>query len=223
MITEELYLRRAIFAEICQRARAGGEWGGFKPVAFESTRTDTQWFFLDTSYAYLFVFAGTNPRSIKDIMTDLMFRKKVIPYNNESSKIRVHRGFLRGYKSIRAQVHDAVRQHVVEPKPVLFLGHSMGGAYATHGAIDVQWNMREGALQDYRRQVYVFTFGSPRVGNGAFARSYRSRIHKTWRFWGWWDIVTKIPMLGYRHVTPGIGLACRHDIRKYIAQLDRTK
>lgn len=221
MIAESLYSRRAIFADICRRARGDVDWKGYQPVAFENKKTDTQWYFLDLPYAHVFVFRGTEPDNPRDWATDLMFRKKVLPYGNTKSKIRVHRGFLRAYKSVREKVHEIAKQFIVHPKPVLILGHSLGGALATLCAVDIQYNMREGDLQDVQRNVYVFTFGSPRVGNRAFAQSYRRRIKRTWRYWGSFDIVAAVPptFFGYQHVTKGFGLRCRHDIRKYMARL----
>jgi len=222
--SESIYSRRVVLADLCRRARPGGDWLGYRPAAFESKRTDTQWFFLDLPYAYLILFRGTEPRKARDWLTDLMFRQRVIPYGNTGSRIRVHRGFLGAYKSVRDQVHEAVGAYVHDRKPVVVLGHSLGGALATLCAVDLQYCMQPGReLFEHARIIHAYTFGSPRVGNGSFGRSYRRRVPRTWRYWGWWDIVVKVPpaLFGYRHVVAGTGLRCRHDIRCYIQQIAR--
>lgn len=218
-----IYEKRVILADLCRRARPGGDWEGFKPVAFECKRTDTQWFFLDLPWAYVVLFPGTNPRSVKDIVTDIRFRKKVIPYGNKASKIRVHRGFLEAYKSVRDQIHQVVLHQISDFKPVVVVGHSLGGALATLCVVDMQYNMRpQGDLYTHRRILHWMTFGAPRVGNAAFGRSFRVRCGRGFRFWGWWDMVVKLPfwILGFRHVIRGEGLRTRHDIRGYLRCLD---
>jgi len=213
------------FAELSRSARPGGDWGDLQPRFFECKETDVQFFFLDLPREYVFVFPGTDPRSAKDWTTNFMFAKRVIPYGNQNSKIRVHRGFLRGYKSVRKKVHGCVRNYVTENKPIVVVGHSQGGAFSFLGAVDIQWNMREGDLQERRREVYAITFGAPRVGNKAFRNSYVVRVKRTWRYAGAFDVVTRVPFawLGFRHVGQLVRLACRHDIRKYIRELKKKR
>ena len=52
-------------------------------------------------------------------------------------------------------------------------GHSLGGALATLAAYDLQ---AEFAF----RKLQVYTFGSPRTGNHAFAHDYERRVPHTW-------------------------------------------
>lgn len=223
MSGDGIYERRAILADLCRRARLGGDWGGYKPIAFESQRTDTQWYWLDLSWAYVILFRGTEPDKWRDWQTDLMIRKKVVPYGNTASKIRMHSGFLQAYKSVRDQVHDTVRSRVCDYKPIVVVGHSLGGALTTPCVVDLQYHMMPGGdLYEHRRILHWMSFGAPRVGNAAFCRSFRIRCGRGFRFWGWWDIVVKLPpwLFGYRHTIRGEGLGCRHDIRQYIKCLD---
>ena len=137
-------------------------------------------------------FRGTN--SNKDRITDLKFWKKVIPYGNYSSKIRVHSGFIDAYKckNVRDRIHKYVTPEI---KKVNVMGHSYGAALAVLCAVDLEYNF---PLNDYE----VFLFGCPRIGNRAFKESYNKRVFKTFRVDNSNDIVTKIPfaLLGYRHV-----------------------
>ncbi len=137
-------------------------------------------------------FRGTD--SLKDWITDFKFWRKIIPYNNLVSKIRVHSGFLQAYKNdqIRGRILSYVSQNIHYIKVT---GHSYGAAVAVLCAVDLQYNFPS---KDYE----VILFGCPRVGNRAFAKSYDKRLFKTLRIENGNDIVTKVPpaMIGYRHV-----------------------
>ena len=105
---------------------------------------------------------------------------------------RVHAGFHEAMESIRTELSArlAGRHYVI------IAGHSLGGALATLAAdaLDAWMPARVGA---------VYTFGSPRCGNGAFARSYNARLHdQTFRLVTARDPIPRIPwLLGtYRHV-----------------------
>lgn len=137
-------------------------------------------------------FRGSN--SAKDWRTNLTFWKKTIPYGNTLSPIRVHAGFLKAYKSpaVRDVLHSLMTPEVSR---VHICGHSQGGALAILCAVDLQYNFPE-------KEYVVMSFGSPRVGNRAFAKSYNKRVFQTLRVENGNDIVTKVPpaLWGYRHV-----------------------
>lgn len=130
----------------------------------------------------------------KDWRTNLAFCKKVIPYNNSASKIKVHAGFIRAYKE--PQIRERL-QALVTPgiRRVELCGHSYGAALAVLCAVDLQYNFPD-------RDFEVMLFGCPRVGNRAFQRSYNRRVFKTLRVENGNDIVSKLPpaLWGYRHV-----------------------
>lgn len=47
----------------------------------------------------------------------------------------------------------------------------------------------------------MYNFGSPRVGNRAFADAYNAAIPKTWRITNSRDVIPTVPRLGgYKHV-----------------------
>ncbi|NLK40205.1 MAG: lipase family protein [Clostridiales bacterium] len=166
-------------------------------------------------------FRGTD--SDADWRLDMRFWKKRIPYDNKSSKIRVHSGFINAYKSddVRLKIHKYITDDICN---IQITGHSLGGALAVLCAVDLQYNFPE---KDYE----VVIFGCPRVGNAAFARSYNKRVFNTIRVENGNDIVTKLPpaILGYRHVgvkfkignwsVPGVVSFKSHKIQRYYKNL----
>ncbi len=136
-------------------------------------------------------FRGTN--STVDRYKNIMFCKKCSPFE-ESDRICVHRGFLSAYMSedVREKIHLLVSSRI---KSVTLCGHSLGAAMAILCAYDLQ---KSYPALDYE----VYLYGSPRVGNYSFMRSYNKRLIKTVRVENGNDIVCKIPpaLFGYRHV-----------------------
>lgn len=56
----------------------------------------------------------------------------------------------------------------------------------------------------------MYNFGSPRVGNAAFARAYNQSVPNSWRITNKLDMIPRVPrLMGYSHigtscsVTPG--------------------
>lgn len=130
--------------------------------------------------------------SPRDWQTNLYFRRLVIPYGNEKSKIRMHAGFIYAYKNdrVRSQLHKAA----ADARKIIISGHSLGAALSIVCAVDLQYNFPE-------KDIEVYSYGGPRVGNTAFVRSYNKRVFKTFRIQNGNDIVTKLPpaVFGYRH------------------------
>lgn len=136
-------------------------------------------------------FAGTN--DIKDILIDLDFWQKTIPYNNTETKIRIHKGFYKAYLSVRIRMLSYLIEHKI--KQIYITGHSYGAALALLAAVDIQYNLPNILIDR------VVTFGCPRIGNKAFVESFQRRVPNTYRVENGNDLVTKIPptIMGYRH------------------------
>eukprot|EP00656_Telonema_subtile_P054699 TRINITY_DN8235_c0_g1_i3.p1 TRINITY_DN8235_c0_g1~~TRINITY_DN8235_c0_g1_i3.p1 ORF type:complete len:446 (-),score=94.99 TRINITY_DN8235_c0_g1_i3:378-1715(-) len=106
----------------------------------------------------------------------------------------VHGGFVRAYLSVREQLleqHASLcAQH--EPTSVLVTGHSLGGALATIFALDLL--MRRLHTPE---QVWMVTFGQPRVGNHAFAKVFKLLTNNSqcFRIVFKGDVVAGIPKL----------------------------
>ena len=87
-----------------------------------------------------------------------------------------------------------------EPWTVLFTGHSLGGALATLAAFDL--SHRSTCWKSNKPQkIAMYNFGSPRVGNKAFATEFNRVVPHAWRLVNRNDAVVTVPRLvGYCHV-----------------------
>jgi hypothetical protein len=105
---------------------------------------------------------------------------------------RVHRGFYRGYLSIRDELLVRIAE---EDEQIVIVGHSLGGAVGLLAAVDLNFNLG--------RQIHLVTLGSPRVGNAAFMDACQRRIASHTRLVHGWDPVPRHPwpVWGYRHHT----------------------
>ena len=122
---------------------------------------------------------------LRDITTDAKTVR--IPWNGRSGGT-VHKGFADSLGELLLHI----KPHIAHsPSRKLWLtGHSLGAGLATLAA-DV--------LDDVQG---IHTFGSPQVGDQAFAVNFKL---KGWRFRHHADAITWAPsrLLGYRHVEPG--------------------
>ncbi len=154
-----------------------------------ATKTDTQVLVKkQADDSYLIAFPGT--ASVQDWLTDAKFQKE------QWACGQVHRGFGLAYESVHAQIASLVP----EGATVILTGHSLGGALATLCAE---------AFRTRQRIAQVITFGSPRVGNGAFARNYNDWLdHRTARVVNAGDPIPHVPWVfgTYRHVATQVYL-----------------
>lgn len=144
--------------------------------------------------AYI-LFMATNSKL--DWITNLIFFKKSIPYNNvRNRKIKVHSGYMKRYtlNSVRTSILLWLAKHE-EIKKVVVTGYSMGGGLSPICAVDVAYNFPD-------KKVYCYAFAGPRVGNEAFIKSVEKRVEAIHFSYGN-DIVTKVPpkKLGFSHIT----------------------
>ena len=167
-------------------------------TVIDDHRTGVQCYIRRQGARLFIIFRGSN--SSIDWAHNLHFCRKAIPYDNEASPIRVHSGFIDGYKApqIRLRIHELITPEI---QSVQIAGHSYGAALALLCAVDLQYNFP-------RLDYEVALFGCPRVGNRAFQKSYNKRVFKTVRVEYGNDIVTKVPFawMGFRHVGAKIHL-----------------
>jgi triacylglycerol lipase len=141
---------------------------------------------------------------------------------------KVHDGFLQTYNSMRKDIEETVS--AMKQKQKLFVaGHSLGAALTTLVLPDIELNMK-------REVNAMYTFGSPRVGDDAFARSFNSRFRcKCFRIANTSDIVTSIPLPAplagivggyFSHVDTPVDFTVQHedleknhDMRTYLSAL----
>jgi len=189
------------------------EGGGFKLIGeFNDPKTDTQAFLVTNDEYAVLAFRGTEVTKRTDIVTDARATKASVIEG------RVHRGFLDGYNSVRAEILAALKK--VLGLPIYITGHSLGAALATVATNNLEGEVIDGApLRDQIAACY--TFGSPRVGNKQYDHDFKSAIY---RVVNTTDIVTVVPLLamGYVHIgdvrflEPSMG-----DIRRGIPILRR--
>jgi predicted lipase len=159
---------------------------------FTETHQDAEMYTLVLPRTLLFICRGTE--SMKDVSTDLMvFKTKC----TEIAGAKLHRGFAQQYASLATIIEDHVQRFAEfaedAPRAVVFIGHSLGGALATIGAALTKQAF--GHLF-----VECTTFGSPRVGNKAFANFFNSCVDRHIRFVNGNDIITRVPRINYTHV-----------------------
>jgi triacylglycerol lipase len=127
-------------------------------------------------------FRGTEPKQLSDIVADLKAWKS-------KSKVagRVHDGFYDEIAKLWPQITEEMQNH--KKRSISVCGHSLGGAMATICAA---------RLADDGKEVMLYTFGSPRVGNKKFVNSIKCN-HRRWVNNN--DAVPKVPpaLLGFRH------------------------
>jgi predicted lipase len=157
----------------------------------ESHETDTQCFALPlergSKIDLVVTFRGTEPK-LKDWITDIDAFKVVYPYNNFNSKIKVHRGMIKAYKSVRDIIHAVVKPLQERIGVIYVIGHSLGGSLAVLCAVDLQYN-----FNSVCGPIVCYTYGAPKVGNKAFVTSYNERVKETYRIYLRTDLVPNLP------------------------------
>jgi pimeloyl-ACP methyl ester carboxylesterase len=140
-------------------------------VCFHAPETNTQAFgAVAGDGRAVIAFRGTQT-GWPDMRTDLAFLPK--PWDRGA---RVHRGFVQAFESVWPRIATWLG-HIGNP-PVVTTGHSLGGALATLCAARVHG-------------AELVTFGSPRVGDAAFAALFMGATAR--RYVGCADMVTRVP------------------------------
>ncbi|HEX8355240.1 MAG TPA: hypothetical protein VF611_20210 [Pyrinomonadaceae bacterium] len=130
----------------------------------------------------------------RHIFTDLFTsaRLRLVPFGAGAGA--VHEGFLRAYEVVDGDLRRVLSGLDDGRRTFWFTGHSLGGALATIAAARAE------------RLHGLYTYGSPRVGDVAFAvafaRDFAARFGvESYRFVNDSDIITVVPPHGvYRHV-----------------------
>eukprot|EP00475_Leptophrys_vorax_P006395 TRINITY_DN1395_c0_g1_i1.p1 TRINITY_DN1395_c0_g1~~TRINITY_DN1395_c0_g1_i1.p1 ORF type:complete len:311 (-),score=60.82 TRINITY_DN1395_c0_g1_i1:52-984(-) len=142
-------------------------------------------------------FRGTEPLSIKNWIDDVEFIKTPLGFSG-TGDANVHQGFLDAYKAHSADLVASVLGLIDEypDYEVVVTGHSLGGAMGAICAMDLAYNHNIDG-------VYVITFGSPRVGDAAFAEAFDNAFSgRCWRLTHQHDIVPHLPLksMVFKHV-----------------------
>jgi triacylglycerol lipase len=130
---------------------------------------------------------GTQPSEFADIAADL----KATPVKAETIS-RVHRGFKQQVDDLWPMIAEDIARPVNMKKTLWFCGHSLGAGMATIMSSRAKFN------EDLNDPIELYTYGCPRVGWHAYAKSL-GVVHHRWRNNN--DIVTTVPLaiMGYKH------------------------
>lgn len=116
------------------------------------------------------VLACRGTSSIQDAMVDVSLQ--LVPFKFADGtckeKVLVHRGFYEQFKGILPQVDTLYEGHLAGGGMLACTGHSLGAGVATLAALYYG--------EQYPGQVAYVGFGSPRVGNAAFAESFDATV-----------------------------------------------
>ena len=154
---------------------------GYKTVEFIDIR-GAQCYLLSNKDLITIVFRGTEPGQPSDIIADIKTWKS-------KSKVagKVHDGFYDELEKVWEKIEAFTNKN--KNKECTITGHSLGGAMATLCAA---------RLQTQYKNLALYTYGSPRVGNKEFINSCKIKHHR-------WvnnnDAVTRVPpaLFGFRH------------------------
>ncbi len=157
-----------------------GAFSWLRPGA--KTRTEPIGFAARRGRDSFVIFRGT--RTAREWTKNLSFNLKEYPVPGYGE---VHVGFLDVYASLRESLLAAVSA-LRGSSRVFIAGHSLGGALATLAGPDIL------SLPRARIEA-IYTFASPRAGNGEFARSFdRDFAERCFRIVNGSDIVTAVPL-----------------------------
>ena len=99
----------------------------------------------------------------------------------------IHPGFSTIYSNIAAQTLE-IAKNLNPSVPCYLSGHSLGAAIATLAAIDIAVNVPR-----LKKQVQLYTYASPRVGDPVFAREHNRVIPNSYRVVNLADAITLVP------------------------------
>lgn len=191
----------------------------------KSEKTDTQALVVDCSDRIIITFKGTT--SMRNLRTSLQMNherlssvvRTSVSGEDEFARLKrlfgrrylsgkIHKGFAEAYMSVADKIMEQVRVlRERKQRPVFLTGHSLGGALATICSLDL-WV----SLDISRREIFVSTFGSPRVGNKDFANVYKEVVPLHWRIVVDPDMIAKLPNVGYKHVGKKVVLTPHGDM-----------
>jgi len=123
--------------------------------------------------------------------TDILNEKRVYV-------MKLHRGFLKAYKSIRESLF-ATFFNQSNFQQIKVYGHSLGGALSTICAFDLFANLNILPLKNVN-SLFIYTYGSPSVGDNNFAIIFNKYIKNSFRIVNGLDPVPIITQAQFSHV-----------------------
>ena len=137
----------------------------------------------------IFSFSGT--RTLYQL-TNQIVKSNSVPFKNHIRYIRLMRYFWDLNKKIKDDLQYYLKIHKNPAiTQYIFTGHSLGGAIASVSLFD---NMQENLLPRTSISPVLITYGSPRIGNYAFANELMKLIPIVFRIVNKYDLVPNVPM-----------------------------
>eukprot|EP00455_Lapot_gusevi_P016429 TRINITY_DN1846_c0_g2_i2.p2 TRINITY_DN1846_c0_g2~~TRINITY_DN1846_c0_g2_i2.p2 ORF type:complete len:285 (+),score=101.95 TRINITY_DN1846_c0_g2_i2:109-963(+) len=196
------------FSSYCPQARlmewnclwCVGDTAGFEVKSYSvdpATNTACMVGINNQTQTIVIAFKGTDPLSLKNWITDFDVFKADTPFDGLPDAY-VHGGFLAAWKSHKAIVFSTIQQLVVQNPnfAVVVTGHSLGGAQAILCILDLVHNERFS-------NIVAYTYGSPRVGDPAFASYFNQIVPVHYRVTHSHDIVPHVPLIQMNFHHPG--------------------
>ena len=127
----------------------------------------------------------------------------VFDYNNKKYFINKMYFYAHYVNAFRDDLLNKTQEYLQKYQgySLVFVGHSLGGALTIHAAADV---ILSGLTN--KTDVYVYTYGQPRVGNPAFNDAWMPKVKEFYRLVHYRDLVSHIPPC-----MRGISSECYHD------------
>ncbi|KAH9025128.1 alpha/beta-hydrolase [Lactarius hengduanensis] len=176
---------------------------GFTPTLTGGDGDATQYFYVGfwpAQSAVVVAHQGTNPSELLSVLTDIRIHftsPDPVLFPNIPSDVKVHAGFVKEHKKTAPQILKEVKRLMAENSSthVILIGHSLGGALAELDTLLMKLNLPADTT------VRGVTFGTPRVGNPAWATYFGSQIADFTRMNNNRDMVPIVPgqLLGFRH------------------------
>ncbi|MBE7440133.1 MAG: lipase family protein [Spirochaetales bacterium] len=164
-----------------------------RSIVFHDPVTDTAGFIAGNRSVLIVVFRGTD--SVQNALSDLQATQDELTSLRGQGMGRVHSGFHQALDKVATRLSRSIEQLRDRDQPVLFTGHSLGGALATLAVA------RAVAPPDSVTGLY--TYGAPRVGNRVFKENFDSRYAViSYRIRNYKDPVPDTPpeLLDFTHV-----------------------
>lgn len=163
-------------------------------ATFDGLVSDIQGFLAIDPVANQIVLSLRGSSSIQNFVTDVLFTQ--LPCDLTAGCL-AHAGFYTAWNEISVPILTAVGSAAaLHPNyDIVVTGHSLGGAVATLAAA----YLRAGG-----HSADLYTYGSPRVGNLAFASYVTNQAGAEYRVTHADDPVPRLPpiLFGYRHTSP---------------------
>ncbi|GLB37516.1 putative lipase (class 3) [Lyophyllum shimeji] len=192
---------------------------GFQPTLVGGDGNAVQIYFVGywpTQDTVIVAHEGTDPTQLVSVLTDaniLMDPLDTSLFPGVGSNVLVHDGFRNAHALTATKILAEVKKLMSSKstKSVTIVGHSLGGALAELDALYLSLNLPSGT------SIKLRTYGTPRVGNAAFASLLDSKVSDLKRVNNKKDIVPIVPgrFLGFAHgqgevhiLSPGNAVAC---------------